>query len=164
MKIHITGNAGSGKTTLAKKVSIEFDLPLFGLDKVVWRPGWEQTSPDTRNILEKQLISKPSWVIEGVSNQVRHAADITIFLDVPRYKCFARTLRRNLPYLFKSRPELPEKCPEYKILPHLFKIIWNFPDRVRPSIIREIECGCNILHLGDSVEYNSTKLKSRVIN
>ncbi|MFT7214503.1 MAG: adenylate kinase family enzyme, partial [Granulosicoccus sp.] len=43
MRIHVTGDAGSGKTTLGKKIGAELNLPVFGLDQVVWQPGWTKT-------------------------------------------------------------------------------------------------------------------------
>ena len=161
-RIHVTGNAGAGKTTLASRIAAELDLPLFGLDKIVWRPGWEKTPPDIRDQLEAELIAKPRWVIDGVSHLIRQAADVTIFLDVPRHRCLIRSCRRSIPYLFRSRPELPDNCPEYRILPRLFKIVWRFPDRVRPVILNEIKAGSSIIHLSDPDEYSAAELSRRL--
>ena len=134
MKIHVTGNAGSGKTTLAAKLGDALELPVFGLDSVVWQPGWRKTPASERAGLEQALIQQPAWVIEGVSDAVRAAADVVVFLDVPRRICYLRCLKRNLPYLFASRPGLPEDCPEYRIAPYLVRLIWRFPKHVRPRI------------------------------
>lgn len=162
LRIHITGNAGSGKTTLAKKIGAEFKLPVFGLDQIVWQPGWIKTEPKIRDRLEADLAAKPSWVIEGVSHQIRRSADITIFLDVPRYRCGIRSLRRSLPYLFTSRPGLPDNCPEYQILPSLFKIIWRFPDRVRPVILDDASKGYRVIQLSDPNEFDEVELRRRL--
>lgn len=162
MRIHVTGNAGAGKTTLAKTIATHFDLPAFGLDQVVWKPGWKKTPPDERDRLELALIDKPDWVIEGVSNLIRRAADVTIFLDVPRHRCMVRAMKRTVSYLFKTRPELPANCPEYKIIPQLIKIIWRFPERVRPVILEDIAQGQNVIQLQDPREYNSAELRRRL--
>ena len=159
MRIHITGNAGSGKTTLSNIVGAEFGLPVFGLDKVVWQPGWKKTDPDVRDSLEAELIEKPKWVIDGVSHFVRGAADVTIFLDVPRNVCMIRAIKRSIPYLFRSRPELPANCPEYKIMPRLLKIIWRFPDRVRPVILKDIHQSGRIIQLSDPNEFDGEELR-----
>lgn len=138
MKIHVTGNSGAGKTSFAQELGAMFNLPVFGLDKVVWQKGWRKTPSDQRIQLQEALMDRPAWVIEGVSAQVRQAADIVIFLDVPRPVAYVRALRRNLPYLFKSRPDLPEDCPEYKLLlPHL-KLVWAFKHKTRPNIVRDL--------------------------
>ena len=137
-KIHITGNAGSGKTTLAYELGAALDLPVFGLDKIVWQSGWVKTPRDIVACKEQELISKPKWIIEGVSHAVRDAADVFIFLDVSRKTSIVRCSKRNWRFLLSGRPELPDNCPEILILPQLLKIIWNFKDRVRPEIMKDI--------------------------
>ena len=137
MRIHITGNAGSGKSTLAKEIGSDLSLPVFGLDKVVWQEGWAIRSPDERKRLEQELCRKSVWVIEGVSSLARESADVIIFLDFNRAKCYWRCAKRNWRYLFSSRPGLPERCPEIKILPKLVKLIWQFSSVMRPKIIAE---------------------------
>ncbi len=137
-KIHITGNAGSGKTTLARELGAALDLPVFGLDKIVWQAGWVKTPREIVECKERELISKPKWIIEGVSHGVRDAADVFIFLDVSRKTSIVRCAKRNWRFLFSSRPELPDNCPEIRIVPQLLKIIWAFKDRVRPEIMKDV--------------------------
>ncbi len=45
--------------------------------------------------------------------------------------------RRNLPYLFRSRPGLPENCPEILIVPRLLKIIFRFPRLIGAQLLEE---------------------------
>lgn len=138
MKIHITGNAGSGKTTLAKELGTILNMKVFGLDKIVWQAGWKKTPSEERKRLEQQLVAESEWIIEGVSLVARQSSDFIIFLDFPRYTCVARCLKRNSRFLFRSRPELPENCPEIKIIPQLLRIIWQFPKVARPFIIKDL--------------------------
>jgi len=141
MRIHITGNAGSGKSTFAKNIGDILGLQVYGLDKIVWKEGWEKTSLYERKSLEEEIAEKPQWIIEGVSSIARQAADITIFLDFPRNVCYLRCVKRNWRYLFNSRPGLPDNCPEIKIIPTLVKIIWQFPYMSKPIIINEMDMG-----------------------
>ena len=140
-RIHVTGNAGSGKSSLAAALGDVLGLPVFGLDEIVWGPGWQKTPASIRGPKEQALVSKPDWIIEGVSPIVRAAADTIIFLDVGRPTCFFRCLKRNWRYLFKSRPGLPENCPEILIIPKLIKIVWLFPTRMRPTILEDLTTG-----------------------
>jgi len=139
MRIHITGNAGSGKTSLANKLGGILNLHVYGLDKIVWGEGWAVTPLTERRALENKLVMEPHWIIEGVSPVVREAAELVIFLDVPRHICFKRCALRTLGYLFSSRPELPPNCPEIKIIPKLIKIIWQFPSITRHKILSDLE-------------------------
>jgi len=137
-RILVTGNAGSGKTTLAGRISVQLNIPGSSLDGVVWQAGWKKTPQDEKAFLIREMIKPDSWVIDGVSPDVQAAADTVIFLDVPRKVSFWRVCRRNWKYLFRSRPELPAGCPEILIIPTLFKIIWNFPLRIRPRLFGRV--------------------------
>jgi len=158
----VTGNAGAGKTTLARKIGAELDLPVFGLDHVVWQPGWKKTDAALRDRLENELVARPVWVIEGVSDLIRRSADITIFLDLPHHLCFWRALMRSLRFLFTGRPELPPNCPEYKILPGLLRLTWRFQSRVRPKILNDMARGANFIHVKNPGEFDITELRRRL--
>ena len=138
MRIHITGNAGSGKSTFAKNIGDILGIHVYGLDKVVWKEGWIKTPQHERKRLEEELVARPQWIIEGVSSIACQTADLIIFLDFPRGVCYLRCAKRNWRYLFSSRSDLPDNCPEIKIIPTLAKIIWQFPYITKPIIINEI--------------------------
>lgn len=138
-RIFITGNAGSGKTTLSKKIGAILNRDVISLDAIVWQPGWVITPPMNRAIEIGNLIKSDRWIIEGVSTDLLKTADTIIFLDCSRRVSYWRVLKRNWRYLFKSRPELPKNCPEILIMKQLILIIWNFQKMVRPSIIAYIE-------------------------
>lgn len=137
MRIHVTGNAGAGKSTLAATIARELDLPLHGLDELVYQPGWKLTPRNERERKEMEICNGDAWVLDGVSRIAREKADLVVFLDVRRMTCLWRCARRNIPYLFRSRPGLPEKCPEILIIPRLVRLIWNFPGRSRKAILNE---------------------------
>lgn len=142
-RIFITGNAGSGKTTLAKRVGQLLDLPVAGLDRIVWQPGWRKSTPEQRAQGIARQLARPDWVAEGVSGAMLEAADIVLFLDVPPRTCLLRCARRNWRYLFSSRPELPPGCPEILIVPRLVRLIWNFPANARPEILAALKARHN---------------------
>jgi adenylate kinase family enzyme len=134
-RILVTGNAGSGKSTLASLIANQLNIPCHSLDRVVWKSGWEKTPADEKNRRILDLTKHEYWVIDGVSSIALLNADIVIFLDVPRRISYWRVCRRNWKYLFRSRPELPDGCPEILIIPRLCKIIWNFPKKIKPLIL-----------------------------
>jgi adenylate kinase family enzyme len=138
-RINVTGNAGVGKSTLAARIAVLLDAPLFGLDAIVWKPGWKKSAPAERIVKERELCARSSWVIDGVSRFVRESADVIVFLDYPRRVSYWRCAKRNWRYLFKSRPGLPPACSEIRIVPTLARIIWQFPRNVRPALLAEFE-------------------------
>ena len=138
-RIHVTGNAGVGKSTLAARIASLVDAPVFGLDDIVWKSGWKKSGPDERVSREQAQCARPSWVIDGVSRVVRESADMIVFLDYPRRVSFWRCAKRNWRYLFRSRPGLPPGCPEIRIVPTLARISWRFPAHLRPTLLAEFE-------------------------
>jgi adenylate kinase family enzyme len=136
-RVNITGNAGAGKSTLATQLGRSLGLDVIGLDKIVWQPRWRKTPRAQRLRAEAEIANRPGWVVDGVSDLMREAADTIVFLDLPRRTVLWRCAKRNWRYLFRSRPGLPAHCPELMILPTLVSIIWRFPTRVRPRILAD---------------------------
>ncbi len=58
MKILVTGNAGSGKSSLGSKLAQSHSLPLYGLDSVVWQENWSPTPKEERARLIKEITAK----------------------------------------------------------------------------------------------------------
>lgn len=136
-RINVTGNAGAGKSTLAQQLGEVLALPVFPLDSIVWMPGWQKTPIQQRRAFEQDLINQPSWIIDGVSDHIRQASDLVLFLDVPRRVCVWRCLQRSIRYFNRTRPGLPSNCPEWQILPRLMQIIMQFPSHAGMAIRRE---------------------------
>ena len=132
------GNAGSGKSTVAARLGESLGREVIGLDSIVWGPGWSRPPADERDAAIHAIAEAPTWLVDGVSMVLCESADVIVFLDMSRSTCYWRVFWRNLPFLFRSRPGLPENCPEVAIIGTLVKIIWQFPTLVRPRIAQEM--------------------------
>lgn len=167
-KIMITGNAGSGKTTFSYKLAkILNRKDVINLDKIVWKPGWILVNKEEKELELTKITKMQTWIVDGVSETIIEAADTIIFLDYPRYVCYWRTFRRNCKYIFKSRPELPERCPEILVIGKLIKIIWNFPKIVKPDILIHINKNLqkkNIFYITNDSELKATIHKIKQSN
>lgn len=157
-RIFITGNAGSGKTSLSIKLNKILCIPVCSLDAIVWKPRWKTTPSEERAALITEIIQPDEWIVDGVSNEVLKAADTIIFLDFSRRTVFWRLRKRNWKYLFRSRPGLPQQFPEILVIKKLIKIVWDFPLQVRPGIIEkinqinEVDKTKNIFHVRSNSE------------
>ncbi|MDO8649162.1 MAG: AAA family ATPase [Candidatus Peregrinibacteria bacterium] len=138
-KVLITGNIGSGKTTLCKKLSKILNIPAYHFDQIAWKPKWQRPLPEHREAMTKELIQKNEWVIDAVSKELMENADTIIFLDFPRWINVWRTLKRNIQCGFRTRSEMPADCPDYKHLPFIIRVIWSFPHKQNPWILEALD-------------------------
>ena len=86
-RVLIIGNAGSGKSTFAKKLAKTTGLSLVHLDKIYWRGNWEHL---TREEFDKALqaeLEKEEWIIDGNFSRTLprrlEYCDTVIWLDLP---------------------------------------------------------------------------------
>lgn len=136
-KVILVGSAGSGKSYLSKLIAKYTKLPLIHLDNEYWKPGWTETPKAEWLEKQKELVSGDSWIIDGNYNgtlELRFAAaDCIIFLDMNRFKCIYRVLKRH----GKKRSDLPAYLEEKKDKEFLAFInwIWRFPTKGRNKIL-----------------------------
>jgi len=113
MKILVSGNAGAGKSSLGRRLAQKYNLPLFGLDKIVWQSGWKKTPQEEKDRRINEILEKDSWVLEGITKSGLKEADVVYFLDIHPIRCALNVIKRFIKNGLGSRPELPEGCPEY---------------------------------------------------
>jgi adenylate kinase family enzyme len=141
-RIAIIGCGGAGKSTFARRLGPMLDLPVYHLDGLFWRPGWTETPRDEWAALQRELVTRPQWVIDGNyggTMPIRlEAADTIIFFDFPRLLCTWRVIKRVLVYRGRTRPDVAAGCPE-RFDPDFLKWIWTYRDRRRPGILTLLE-------------------------
>ncbi len=138
MKILITGNAGSGKSSFGKKLSEKLSLPLHGLDKIVWEEGWKKTPRDKKEKLIKEITDKDSWIIEGVSKKALEKADKVYFLDISTPRCIFNIIKRFLKNGLSTRDDLPKNCPEYIGFIKAIKVVFIYNKLTKPWLNSEL--------------------------
>jgi adenylate kinase family enzyme len=141
-RVMVVGCAGAGKTTFSCRLAAMLKLPVVHLDRHFWRPRWQLPDMQEWRDVVVQLAAGREWVMDGnYSNtyDVRMPlADTLIWLDYPRSVCMRRVVMRTLKGFGRSRPDLPEQCPERFDLTFL-RYVWDFPVKHRPRIASAIE-------------------------
>jgi len=115
-RIVVIGNSASGKSTLSMKIKEILDIPVYHLDKILWKPGWERTPENEFREEHEKILNSEKWIIDGVAYKSTleerfSKADAIIFLDIPLEICKERALQRMHEDLERPNPYVSEGCP-----------------------------------------------------
>lgn len=100
-RIHIIGVAGTGKTTLGRRLGERLQMPSYELDRVGFEQGnWAHAWP--LEVRQRQLLgitAQPGWVTEGVflwwNREVLESAESILWLDHLTFPVVARRILRR---------------------------------------------------------------------
>ena len=99
-KIYIIGPVGSGKTTFSNKLSKNYNIKKYELDKVVWdddNGNVKRTDEEVQKLFD-QILKNQSWIIEDIGRDKfkkgRQEADIIYYIKLSRLKSYYRVTKR----------------------------------------------------------------------
>ena len=119
--LHITGGSGTGKSSLAARLSFATGIPAHHLDEIVRpRSGGFTRSLDERRERVHEIVVTPAWITEGIhvgwTEELFREADVIVWLDQRSWRRSAgRVVRRfvtgwlaenrrgGVAHLFRSR-------------------------------------------------------------
>jgi adenylate kinase family enzyme len=141
-RIAVLGSPGAGKSTLARRLGTLTGLPVYHLDRLFWRPGWQDTPKEEWIALQTELVERPSWIIDGHYGETLglrlNACDAVVALDFPRVVCLVRALRRIIASYGRVRPDMGPGSPE-RFDTEFLRYIWAFPRRQRRSMLEALD-------------------------
>lgn len=115
-RVLIIGCGGSGKSTFSQQLHQATGLPLIHLDQEFWHPNWVESTPGEWEQTVRRLIANPKWIQDGNYGGTMamrfERADTIIYLQTPSWKCVWRVFLRTAKHYGKTRPHMPEGCPE----------------------------------------------------
>ncbi|MCP4135719.1 MAG: hypothetical protein GY754_32425 [bacterium] len=136
-RILIIGSCGAGKSTIALRLQKIVPIEIYHLDRYFWNPGWVPTEDSEWETKVKHIIdNNDTFIIDGNyynTLEMRIArADTIIFLDIPRWICVFRVLKRILfsKIGILKRDDMAAGCRERFDLEFL-KYVWDFNENFR---------------------------------
>jgi len=115
MKIAIVGYSGSGKSLLASRIAESLNIELLHLDTVHFQENWQRRDYDEAYKIVDDFCNKDNWVIEGNYQKLKmerrfKEADQIIFLNLGRWLCFKRAIKRSFENRNSQRKDLALGC------------------------------------------------------
>jgi adenylate kinase family enzyme len=123
-KVTVFGNAGAGKSTLAKRLSAITGLPLYPLDTIQFRAGrYRPEEKDGGKVpheeylkIHAELLKQDRWIIDGYDSVASawerfDAADTLVYIDLPLLTHYRWITKRLVKGLFRNPEGWPENSP-----------------------------------------------------
>ncbi|WGH77765.1 P-loop NTPase family protein [Jannaschia ovalis] len=127
-RVMIIGQPGSGKSTFARAMGALTFLPVYHVDRIHWQSGWIARPRAETTRLCAAIEAKPAWIFEGGHSATWHnrlaRADTLIWLDLPVGARLGRIARRTVRWWGRTRPDLPDGCPEQMSLA-FWRYVWR---------------------------------------
>lgn len=96
----IYGVTGSGKTTLAARLSEVTGLPWHSVDDLTWEPGWVEVPLDEQQRRISAIVDGDEWIMDAAYGKWQEIplkrAQLIVALDYPRWRSLGRLLRRSV--------------------------------------------------------------------
>jgi adenylate kinase family enzyme len=128
-RVAVFGNAGGGKSTLARRLAKLTRLPLYPIDMIQFRAGGDAVPHDEYLKAHADLLRREEWIIDGfgcVSSAWERfsAADTLIYVDLPLLTHYRWVTKRFIKGLFVNPAGWPDNIPmwsstisSYRVLP-----------------------------------------------
>lgn len=102
------GVTGSGKTTMAERISRDTGIPWHAVDDLTWEPGWIEVPPDEQRRRIEAICAGREWVLDTAYGKWLDVpfgrAELIVALDYPRWFSLQRLLRRTAARALDRRP------------------------------------------------------------
>jgi adenylate kinase family enzyme len=128
-KVAVFGNAGGGKSTLARRLAELTQLPLHPLDTIQFRPGGGAVPHEQYLKAHSALLTREAWIIDGfgclASAWERFAAaDTLVYVDLPLITHFWWVTKRLLKGQFATPEGWPANSPIWTSTINSYKVVW----------------------------------------
>ncbi|KFZ37743.1 adenylate kinase [Shewanella mangrovi] len=137
-KVAVFGNAGAGKSTLAKQLAEATQLPLYALDKIKYLPGGAELPHEQYLVQHAKIITQEQWIIDGFGCvtsawQRFAAADTLIYIDLPLWLHVWWVTKRLVKGLFINPEGWPDNSPIWKSSLNSYRVLWLCHKKLTPA-------------------------------
>jgi adenylate kinase family enzyme len=128
-RVAVFGNAGGGKSTLARKLAELTGLPLYVVDFMQFRRGGAAVPHDEFLKAHAEVLQRDAWIIDGYGSvklawERFSAADTLVYVDLPFLVHLRWITKRLLKGLFVDPEGWPEGSPVISSSLSSYRVLW----------------------------------------
>jgi len=128
-KVAVFGNAGGGKSTLARQLAEATALPLYPLDTIQFRAGGGKVPHEEYLRQHTDLLTRDQWIIDGFGCVASawerfSAADTLVYVDLPLLTHCRWVTKRLVKGLFVQPEGWPEDSPMWSSTLNSYRVLW----------------------------------------
>lgn len=162
-RVAIFGNAGGGKSTLAKRLAGLTGLPLHPLDLIQFKPGGGKVPHGEYLNAHAALLRQDEWIIDGFgdvpSAWERFArADTLVYIDLPLITHARWVTKRLIQGLFVTPEGWPANPPMWSSTMSSYRVLWACHRGLTPHyrrLVGEAAAAKQVCHLKSPAEMNA---------
>ncbi|MBX3579315.1 MAG: hypothetical protein KF723_19105 [Rhizobiaceae bacterium] len=128
-RVAVFGNAGGGKSTLARRLAQLTGLPLYAVDRMQYRDGGAEVPEHEFLTAHAELLARDAWIIDGFGSidttWARFAqADTLVHVDLPLIVHAWWVTKRLLKGLFVAPEGWPKGSPILRSSLNSYAVLW----------------------------------------
>ena len=167
-KVAVFGNAGGGKSTLARRLAEITGISLYPLDTIQFRGGrYRPAAKDGGKVpheeylkIHTDLLRQDQWIIDGFGCvasawELFSAADTLVYNDLPLLTHYGWVTKRLVKGLFLNPEGWPENTPVWISSMSSYRVLWLCHRRLTPryrQLVADAASSKRVHHLKSSAE------------
>ena len=169
-RVAVFGNAGAGKSALARRLAELTGLPLFPIDMVQYPNGYRPQEKDGGRISQEEylkfhadLLRQDRWIVDGFDTVASawerfSAADTLVYIDLPLAMHYVWVTKRLVKGLFRNPPGWPENSPVWSSSLDSYRVIWRCHRGLTPKyrqLVADASSSKRVHHLRSAAEISA---------
>ena len=143
-RVLIYGVTGSGKTTLAARLSGITGLRWHSVDDLTWQPGWVEVPTEQQRSIIHDICQESEWILDSAYSkwldEPLGRAELIVALDYRRWVSLQRLVRRTIaqtrrrPAHLQREPRDPSPALRRRLDPRLAFQVVRTQARPHPAV------------------------------
>src|SRR5882724_4612252 len=162
-RVAVFGNAGGGKSRLARRLAERTGLPLYVIDMMQFGPGGMKVPQHEFLQAHADLLRRDEWIIDGFGSEALAwerfaAADTLIYVDLPLFTHHRWVTKRLIRGLFADPPGWPENSPLWSSSIQSYRVLWLCHRHLTPKyrqLVTEEAASKRVHHLRSPAQIQS---------